>query len=267
MIAVTPSWIPAAPSGLMFLANPIHGLTPMATSSRPSGTEIPNSQPCGDLAATRLLDVAMGVSPWNRNCDILSRGGTTGNPLHGLTPMATSSRPSGTEIPNSQPCGDLAATRLPDVTLGVSPWDRNCGSLSPGGTIGNPIHGLTPMAISSRPSGTEIPNSQPCGDLAATRLPDVAMGVSPWDRNCDILSPGGTTGKCPGSFPAAPSGLMFLANPIHGLTPMATSSRPSGTRIQNRPPRLVAELHAQFAESAKREQDIKANLRGLGYGG
>ena len=33
------------------------------------------------------------------------------------------------------------------------------------------------------------------------------------------------------------------------------------------PPRLVAELHAQFAESAKLEQAIKANLRGLGYGG
>ena len=32
-------------------------------------------------------------------------------------------------------------------------------------------------------------------------------------------------------------------------------------------PRLVAELHAQFFESAKLEQDIKANLRGLGYGG
>lgn len=32
-------------------------------------------------------------------------------------------------------------------------------------------------------------------------------------------------------------------------------------------PRLVAELHAQFAESAKLEQAIKANLNGLGYGG
>ena len=32
-------------------------------------------------------------------------------------------------------------------------------------------------------------------------------------------------------------------------------------------PRLVAELHAQFAESAKLEQAINANLRGLGYGG
>ena len=32
-------------------------------------------------------------------------------------------------------------------------------------------------------------------------------------------------------------------------------------------PRLVAELDAQFSESAKLEQAIKANLRGLGYGG
>lgn len=32
-------------------------------------------------------------------------------------------------------------------------------------------------------------------------------------------------------------------------------------------PRLVAELHDQFGESAKLEQVIKANLRGLGYGG
>ncbi len=31
--------------------------------------------------------------------------------------------------------------------------------------------------------------------------------------------------------------------------------------------RLVSELHAQFAESAKLEKSIKANLRGMGYGG
>ena len=30
--------------------------------------------------------------------------------------------------------------------------------------------------------------------------------------------------------------------------------------------RVVAELQAQFAESAKLEQAIKSNLRGLGYG-
>ena len=30
-------------------------------------------------------------------------------------------------------------------------------------------------------------------------------------------------------------------------------------------PRLVAELHAQFAQSAKLEKAIKRNLEGLGY--
>ncbi len=30
-------------------------------------------------------------------------------------------------------------------------------------------------------------------------------------------------------------------------------------------PRLVAELHGQFAEGAKLEQAITANLKGLGY--
>ena len=40
-----------------------------------------------------------------------------------------------------------------------------------------------------------------------------------------------------------------------------------GEPFELKMPRLVAELHAQFAESAKLEQAIKANLRGLGYGG
>jgi type I restriction enzyme M protein len=38
-----------------------------------------------------------------------------------------------------------------------------------------------------------------------------------------------------------------------------------GDPFEEKMPRLVKELHAQFAESAKLEQVIKANLRGLGY--
>ena len=37
--------------------------------------------------------------------------------------------------------------------------------------------------------------------------------------------------------------------------------------FEEKMPRLVAELHAQLDESAKLELAIKANLRGLGYGG
>ena len=40
-----------------------------------------------------------------------------------------------------------------------------------------------------------------------------------------------------------------------------------GEPFEEKMPRLVAELNAQFAESANLEQSIKANLRGLGYGG
>ncbi len=39
-----------------------------------------------------------------------------------------------------------------------------------------------------------------------------------------------------------------------------------GDPFEEKMPRLVAELHVQFAESAKLEQAITANLRGLGFG-
>jgi type I restriction enzyme M protein len=57
----------------------------------------------------------------------------------------------------------------------------------------------------------------------------------------------------------------------HVLTPGryvgAEEAEDDGEPFEEKMPRLVAELHAQFAMSAKLEQAIKANLRGLGYGG
>ena len=57
----------------------------------------------------------------------------------------------------------------------------------------------------------------------------------------------------------------------HVLTPGryvgAEEVEDDGDPFEEKMPRLVAELHAQFAESAKLEQAIKANLRGLGYDG
>jgi type I restriction enzyme M protein len=47
----------------------------------------------------------------------------------------------------------------------------------------------------------------------------------------------------------------------------AEEAEDDGDPFEEKMPRLVAELHAQFAESAKLEQAIQANLRGLGYGG
>jgi type I restriction enzyme M protein len=56
----------------------------------------------------------------------------------------------------------------------------------------------------------------------------------------------------------------------HVLTPGryvgAEEVEDDGEPFEEKMPRLVAELNAQFAESAKLELAIKANLRGLGYG-
>jgi len=57
----------------------------------------------------------------------------------------------------------------------------------------------------------------------------------------------------------------------HVLTPGrfvgAKEVEPDSEPFEEKMSRLVAELHAQFTESAKLEQAIKANLKGLGYAG
>ena len=62
-----------------------------------------------------------------------------------------------------------------------------------------------------------------------------------------------------------------IASHGHVLTPGryvgAEEVEDDGEPFEEKMPRLVAELNAQFAESAKLEKAIKANLRGLGYGG
>ena len=94
------------------------------------------------------------------------------------------------------------------------------------------------------------------------------MGVSPWNVAPNLrLSPDGATRNTAAEIPVAPLGLAHVWDANHGLTPVATTCRPVGTESQGTSPSLVAELHAQFAESAKLEQAIKANLRELDYGG
>jgi type I restriction enzyme M protein len=62
-----------------------------------------------------------------------------------------------------------------------------------------------------------------------------------------------------------------IAKHDYALTPGryvgAEEGEDDGEPFEEKMPRLVAELCTQFAESAKLEQQIKANLKGLGYGG
>jgi type I restriction enzyme M protein len=64
--------------------------------------------------------------------------------------------------------------------------------------------------------------------------------------------------------------LKLIASHGYVLTPGryvgAEEIEDEGEPFEEKMPRLVAELDAQFAESAKLEKTIKANLRGLGYG-
>ncbi|MBK8477262.1 MAG: SAM-dependent DNA methyltransferase [Opitutaceae bacterium] len=61
-----------------------------------------------------------------------------------------------------------------------------------------------------------------------------------------------------------------IATHGHVLTPGryvgAEEVEDDGDPFEEKMPRLVAELNAQFAESAKLEASIRANLKGLGYG-
>ena len=62
-----------------------------------------------------------------------------------------------------------------------------------------------------------------------------------------------------------------IATHGHFLTPGryvgAEEVEDDGEPFEEKMKRLVAELHTQFAESAMMEKLIKANLKGLGYGG
>jgi len=62
-----------------------------------------------------------------------------------------------------------------------------------------------------------------------------------------------------------------IASHSHVLTPGryvgAEEVEDDGEPFAEKMTRLVAELNLQFAESAKLEKAIKANLKGLGYGG
>ncbi len=212
-------------------------------------------QRSGSTAAERRHVVAMGASPWIAGrVRELSPNGTAGiagmrdpvAPLglrrmvasvnHGLAPVATSFHPFGTNASLHARCRlvRFAAERRHDVATGARPWNATMVDV-----------------------------------LAAERRHVVAMGVSPWIvGNERELSPNGTTGIAGMQRPVAPLGLRWMcASVTHGLAPVATTCRPFVTKTTEQMPRLVAELHAQFAESAKLEQAIKANLRGLGYGG
>ena len=90
--------------------------------------------------------------------------------------------------------------------------------------------------------------------------------LSQWERDGGEGNPGyaDVAGFCKSATTAE------IAAHGHVLTPGryvgAEEVADDGDPFEEKMPRLVAELHAQFAESAKLEQAITKNLGGLGYG-
>jgi len=72
-------------------------------------------------------------------------------------------------------------------------------------------------------------------------------------------------GFCKSATTAEIAGHGFVLTP--GRYVGAEEVADEGEPFEEKMPRLVAELMGQFAESAKLEKVIRANLKGLGYGG
>lgn len=99
-------------------------------------------------------------------------------------------------------------------------------------------------------------------DFAPTDLEKISGTFRAWKRGADYAD---VKGFCKSAT------LAEVAAHGHVLTPGryvgAEEAAGDGEPFEERMPRLVVELNAQFAESARLEQAIKANLEGLGYDG
>lgn len=119
-------------------------------------------------------------------------------------------------------------------------------------------------------------------DFKAEDIEKITTALRKWrydDLACreSVEAGGGTLPALPGSnyqdIPGFCASVKTADITKHGyvLTPGryvgAEEVADDGDPFEEKMPRLVAELHAQFAKSTKLEQSIKANLRGLGYGG
>jgi type I restriction enzyme M protein len=103
-------------------------------------------------------------------------------------------------------------------------------------------------------------------DFSSQDIQKVAETFHIWKRQNEKKGPvyGDTPGFCKSAT------LDQIASHGHVLTPGryvgAEEKEEDGEPFEDKMQRLVADLNAQFVESAKLEQAIKANLEGLGYG-
>ena len=89
-------------------------------------------------------------------------------------------------------------------------------------------------------------------------------GAPPADRQAERMFYNDIPGFCKSATTKEIASHGYVLTP--GRYVGAEEVEDDGDPFEEKMPRLVAELHAQFAQSAILEQAIKTNLRGLGYG-
>ena len=152
---------------------------------------------------------------------------------------------------------------------------------SPGRQSGGKIrnHRGETLFIDARKLGTLIDRVH--RELTDADINKIVNTYHAWrgDKQNSLLPrPGGEGGRRPDEGPAAYADIpgfcksattAEIAGHGHVLTPGryvgAEEVADDGDPFEEKMPRLVAELNAQFAESAKLEGAIKANLKGLGF--
>lgn len=119
------------------------------------------------------------------------------------------------------------------------------------------------LFIDARKMGTLIDRVH--RELTEADLEKIVSTYQAWRQAGPAPKYADVAGFCKGATTAEIAAHGFVLTP--GRYVGAEEVEEDGEPFEEKMPRLVAELNAQFAESAKLEKAIKANLRGLGYGG
>jgi type I restriction enzyme M protein len=136
---------------------------------------------------------------------------------------------------------------------------------SPGRQSGGKLrdHRGETLFINARNLGTLIDRVH--RELTDTDIQKIVTTYHAWRGEKGASKYEDVAGFCKSATTAEIAGHGYVLTP--GRYVGAEEVEDDGEPFEVKMPRLVAELHAQFAESAKLEQAIKANLKGLGYGG
>jgi type I restriction enzyme M protein len=119
------------------------------------------------------------------------------------------------------------------------------------------------LFIDARKMGTLIDRVH--RELTDDDIARIAGTYHAWRGDKDAGAYADVAGFCKGVTVAEIEAHGFVLTP--GRYVGAAEVEDEGEPFEEKMPRLVAELEAQFTESARLKQAIRANLKGLGYGG